>query len=203
MTFKIDPENKALWDKYSPEKFPVITWKSAPRAKDGKDTGSIYVFPRTSDGIIKIGYRGVKVACNPMFHPPNTLLKLLTLCSLPILKRRPTGSLLRKTVSGRFLYRMTTARPFRHKPRKQSGPLCPSSCQSLTRPTLTRPSCAGTLTPWTTRLWSVAQDARRRVVSVADTLGRLIMCPITPRIPCLCAPAAADMVPSSCRFLET
>ncbi|KID95776.1 FAD dependent oxidoreductase, partial [Metarhizium majus ARSEF 297] len=60
VTFKIDPENKALWDKYSPEKFPVITWKSAPRAKDGKDTGSIYVFPRTSDGIIKIGYRGVK-----------------------------------------------------------------------------------------------------------------------------------------------
>ncbi|KAH0593632.1 hypothetical protein MHUMG1_08770 [Metarhizium humberi] len=58
VTFKIDPENKALWDKYSPEKFPVITWKSAPRAKDGKDTGSIYVFPRTSDGIIKIGYRG-------------------------------------------------------------------------------------------------------------------------------------------------
>ncbi|KID65472.1 FAD dependent oxidoreductase, partial [Metarhizium brunneum ARSEF 3297] len=60
VTFKIDPENKALWDKYSPEKFPVITWKSAPRAKDGKDTGSIYVFPRTSGGIIKIGYRGVK-----------------------------------------------------------------------------------------------------------------------------------------------
>ncbi|KFG86009.1 hypothetical protein MANI_027284 [Metarhizium anisopliae] len=58
VTFKIDPENKSLWDKYSPEKFPVITWKSAPRAKDGKDTGSIYVFPRTSDGIIKIGYRG-------------------------------------------------------------------------------------------------------------------------------------------------
>ncbi|KAK2595479.1 hypothetical protein QQS21_006819 [Conoideocrella luteorostrata] len=60
VTFKIDPANKALWDKYSPENFPVITWKSAPRTSNGKDTGSIYVFPRTSDGVIKIGYRGVK-----------------------------------------------------------------------------------------------------------------------------------------------
>ncbi|TWU72693.1 hypothetical protein ED733_003712 [Metarhizium rileyi] len=60
VTFQIDPGNTTLWDKYSPEKFPVMTWKSAPRAGDGKDTGSIYVFPRTPDGVIKIGYRGIK-----------------------------------------------------------------------------------------------------------------------------------------------
>ncbi|KAM3485924.1 hypothetical protein MY8738_000944 [Beauveria namnaoensis] len=59
-TFKIDKENKMLWDKYSPEKFPVITWKSTPRNKTGKDTGSVYVLPRTPDGLVKIGFRGIK-----------------------------------------------------------------------------------------------------------------------------------------------
>lgn len=57
--FKIDKEDTSLWDKYSPEKFPVLTWKSAPR-NNGKDTGSVYVFPRTPDGLVKIGYRGIK-----------------------------------------------------------------------------------------------------------------------------------------------
>ncbi|KAM3478093.1 hypothetical protein MY5147_002380 [Beauveria neobassiana] len=61
-TFKIDKENKMLWDKYSPEKFPVITWKSTPRNKTGKDTGSVYVLPRTPDGLVKIGFRGIKPA---------------------------------------------------------------------------------------------------------------------------------------------
>ncbi|KAF4544032.1 FAD dependent oxidoreductase [Lasiodiplodia theobromae] len=60
-TFKIDRDDSYLWDKYSPEKFPVMTWKSAPRDSDGKDTGSVYVFPRTPDGLVKIGYRGIKV----------------------------------------------------------------------------------------------------------------------------------------------
>ncbi|KAK6907810.1 hypothetical protein I203_101811 [Kwoniella mangroviensis CBS 8507] len=58
--FKIDPSQTELWDKYSPEKFPVITWKKAKRDAAGKDVGSVYVFPRTEEGIIKIGYRGVK-----------------------------------------------------------------------------------------------------------------------------------------------
>ncbi|KAM3434979.1 hypothetical protein MY4824_005132 [Beauveria thailandica] len=61
-TFKIDKENKMLWDKYSPESFPVITWKSTPRNKTGKDTGSVYVLPRTPDGLVKIGFRGIKVS---------------------------------------------------------------------------------------------------------------------------------------------
>ncbi|KAI0376372.1 FAD dependent oxidoreductase [Hypomontagnella monticulosa] len=58
--FKIDPANTALWDKFSPENFPVMTWKSAPRDGKGKDTGSVYVFPRTAEGIVKIGFRGIK-----------------------------------------------------------------------------------------------------------------------------------------------
>lgn len=60
-TFKIDKSNTDLWDKYSPERFPVMTWKSTPRDTSGKDTGSIYVLPRTPEGLVKIGYRGVKV----------------------------------------------------------------------------------------------------------------------------------------------
>ncbi|CAH0022028.1 unnamed protein product [Clonostachys rhizophaga] len=60
VTYKIDKSNTELWDKYSPQRFPVITWKSAPRSGNGKDTGSIYVFPRTPEGLIKIGYRGIK-----------------------------------------------------------------------------------------------------------------------------------------------
>ncbi|OQE81583.1 hypothetical protein PENNAL_c0040G02828 [Penicillium nalgiovense] len=59
-TFKIDESNTELWDKYSPERFPVMTWKSRPRDTSGKDTGSIYVLPRTPEGLVKIGYRGVK-----------------------------------------------------------------------------------------------------------------------------------------------
>lgn len=61
-TFKIGENNLELWEKYSPEKFPVMTWKSMPRDNHGKDTGSVYVFPRTSDGLVKIGYRGIKVS---------------------------------------------------------------------------------------------------------------------------------------------
>ncbi|PHH65542.1 hypothetical protein CDD82_1662 [Ophiocordyceps australis] len=58
-TFKIEPSNTALWHKYSPQNFPVVTWKSLPRT-DGKDVGSIYALPRTEDGLLKIGYRGIK-----------------------------------------------------------------------------------------------------------------------------------------------
>lgn len=61
VTFKIDKDNTELWGKYSPARFPVMTWKSAKRNSDGKDIGSVYVFPRTDDGLIKIGYRGIKV----------------------------------------------------------------------------------------------------------------------------------------------
>ncbi|KAJ5319793.1 hypothetical protein N7508_000076 [Penicillium antarcticum] len=50
-TFKIDRSNTALWEKYSPERFPVMTWKSVPRDNSGKDTGSIYVLPRTPEGL--------------------------------------------------------------------------------------------------------------------------------------------------------
>ncbi|OQD75433.1 hypothetical protein PENDEC_c007G04063 [Penicillium decumbens] len=59
-TFKIDPSDTKLWEKYSPEKFPVITWKSAPRDNAGKDTGIMYALPRTPEGYVKVGFRGIK-----------------------------------------------------------------------------------------------------------------------------------------------
>ncbi|KAM0417009.1 hypothetical protein ACHAPT_012975 [Fusarium lateritium] len=60
VTYKISPEDTELWEKYSSDNFPIITWKSASRDEQGKDTGSVYVFPRTPEGLIKIGYRGIK-----------------------------------------------------------------------------------------------------------------------------------------------
>ncbi|KZL86839.1 fad dependent oxidoreductase [Colletotrichum incanum] len=69
VTFKVDKDDSDLWDKYSPERFPVITWRSAPRNPIGKDTGSVYVLPRTTDGLIKIGFRGIKV------YPPVFITK--------------------------------------------------------------------------------------------------------------------------------
>lgn len=68
VTFKIDKTDSVLWDKYSPERFPVITWRSAPRNPSGKDTGSVYVLPRTSDGLVKIGFRGIKVLARLCFE---------------------------------------------------------------------------------------------------------------------------------------
>ncbi|KAJ4359613.1 uncharacterized protein N0V89_000168 [Didymosphaeria variabile] len=58
--FKVDDSQAELWNKYASENFPVITWKSAKRDHQGKDVGSVYAFPRTPDGVIKIGYRGIK-----------------------------------------------------------------------------------------------------------------------------------------------
>ncbi|KAL1734036.1 FAD dependent oxidoreductase-domain-containing protein [Schizophyllum commune] len=59
-------ERPDLWDKFSPERSVVWTKgfndaKAAPRA-------NIYGFPRTDDGIIKIGYRGIKFT-NFVEHP--------------------------------------------------------------------------------------------------------------------------------------
>ena len=52
-TIQIQKERKDLWEKYSPENFPVFSWGT----KQGKD---IYNFPRDEHGAIKIGYRHTK-----------------------------------------------------------------------------------------------------------------------------------------------
>ncbi|KAJ9145110.1 FAD dependent oxidoreductase [Pleurostoma richardsiae] len=84
VTFQIDKKDTELWDKYSPKRFPVITWKSAARTSDGKDTGSVYVFPRTPEGLVKIGYRGVKFT-NFQTAPESTPFTQNGLWSVPLL----------------------------------------------------------------------------------------------------------------------
>lgn len=50
---QIPRARKDLWNKYSPDNFPVFSWGT----KQGKD---IYNFPRDEHGAIKIGYRHAK-----------------------------------------------------------------------------------------------------------------------------------------------
>ncbi|KAJ0106978.1 L-pipecolate oxidase [Diaporthe amygdali] len=52
-TIKIPKSNVELWDRFSPQNFPVVTWGM-------KEGMGIYSFPRDENGIIKIGYRATK-----------------------------------------------------------------------------------------------------------------------------------------------
>ncbi|XXG95764.1 hypothetical protein Hte_002035 [Hypoxylon texense] len=54
--FQLPPRDQApdLWDKFSPENFPVYAYGGWSK---GHGIGG---FPRTEDGIVKVGYRGVK-----------------------------------------------------------------------------------------------------------------------------------------------
>ena len=92
VTFKIDRGNKTLWDKYSPQNFPVITWPSASRSRIGKETGSVYAFPRNDDGVIKIGFRGIKVRTH--------MVRALLTRSLQTLSEHQRVFRLRSTGSG-------------------------------------------------------------------------------------------------------
>jgi sarcosine oxidase/L-pipecolate oxidase len=42
-----------LWDRFSPENFPVITL-------DMSGGAGVYSLPRTEDGVVKVAYRGTK-----------------------------------------------------------------------------------------------------------------------------------------------
>lgn len=52
-TIKIPRDNKELWDRYSPEHFPVVIGGT-------EDNMGIYGFPRDEHGFVKIGYRATK-----------------------------------------------------------------------------------------------------------------------------------------------
>lgn len=58
MAIQLPVTNKELMDKYSPERFPVYAFGLD---NEHTVTESIYGFPRTEDGVMKIGFRGVKV----------------------------------------------------------------------------------------------------------------------------------------------
>lgn len=52
-TIRIPKSNTELWDRFSPQNFPVVTWGM-------KEGMGIYSFPRDENGIVKIGYRATK-----------------------------------------------------------------------------------------------------------------------------------------------
>jgi len=60
LTIKLPKERTDLWEKYSASNFPVWSWKLSGYVHSGTCNGGIYGFPRTSDGLIKIGFRGAK-----------------------------------------------------------------------------------------------------------------------------------------------
>ncbi|KAI0104851.1 FAD dependent oxidoreductase [Nemania sp. FL0031] len=53
VTIQLPKDRLDLWDRFSPENFPVITWGM----HEGKD---IYSFPRDENGAIKVGFRKTK-----------------------------------------------------------------------------------------------------------------------------------------------
>ncbi|WWC89608.1 uncharacterized protein L201_004533 [Kwoniella dendrophila CBS 6074] len=58
VTIQLPKDRPDLWDKFSPEKFPV--WAYGFTGAVSPEFGGIYGFPRTPEGKIKIGYRGRK-----------------------------------------------------------------------------------------------------------------------------------------------
>lgn len=58
LAIQIPKDRQDLWDKYSPESFPVWGWNM--NSYPGKDIGGIYGLPRTPEGLVKIAFRGAK-----------------------------------------------------------------------------------------------------------------------------------------------
>ncbi|TGJ80283.1 hypothetical protein E0Z10_g8489 [Xylaria hypoxylon] len=56
-TVQLPKDRPDLWDRFSPENFPVVTWGLGEGTGNDKD---IYSFPRDENGVIKIGYRKTK-----------------------------------------------------------------------------------------------------------------------------------------------
>ena len=50
---KLPEDRKDLWERYDPKNMPIYGWGL-------KESGGLYGFPRTSDGVIKFGYRAKK-----------------------------------------------------------------------------------------------------------------------------------------------
>ncbi|CAG7981606.1 unnamed protein product [Penicillium salamii] len=59
---QLPPQNERhdLWRKYSSSEFPCWSWRLTGSTMQGTEVGGIYGFPRTQDGLIKIGFRGTK-----------------------------------------------------------------------------------------------------------------------------------------------
>ncbi|KZT12872.1 FAD dependent oxidoreductase [Laetiporus sulphureus 93-53] len=62
VTVRLPPKDQApqLWDKYSHDKWPVIIAHDPDPTGKNVASRSVYSFPRTEDGLVKIGYRVTK-----------------------------------------------------------------------------------------------------------------------------------------------
>ncbi|KAK5630861.1 hypothetical protein RRF57_006576 [Xylaria bambusicola] len=56
-TIQLPKDRQDLWERFSPENFPVVTWGMHEGRVSDKD---IYSFPRDENGVIKIGFRKTK-----------------------------------------------------------------------------------------------------------------------------------------------
>ena len=61
LSIQLPEERKDLWEKYSPEKFPVWSWNTGGYEPHEKNSvGDMYGLPRTPEGVVKIAFRGAK-----------------------------------------------------------------------------------------------------------------------------------------------
>ena len=79
MTIKI-PESSPLRERLLPDRFPVFQWNVR-----GGENGSLYGFPLTEKGILKIGYRGTKYT-NPQSFPSSSSSSTAKVRSVPVTK---------------------------------------------------------------------------------------------------------------------
>ncbi|KAK5175419.1 uncharacterized protein LTR77_000558 [Saxophila tyrrhenica] len=55
------PENRQdLWDKFSPDNFPVWSWNMNSYDPNSKNVAGLYGMPRTPEGVVKVAFRGAK-----------------------------------------------------------------------------------------------------------------------------------------------
>ena len=60
LSIPLPKDREDLWDKYSPDNFPVWSWRMNSYKPHENDVAGIYGLPRTPEGIIKIAFRGAK-----------------------------------------------------------------------------------------------------------------------------------------------
>jgi sarcosine oxidase/L-pipecolate oxidase len=59
LSIRLPANRPDLWAKYSPENFPVWSWRM-DSYEPHQSIGGLYGLPRTPEGVIKFGFRGVK-----------------------------------------------------------------------------------------------------------------------------------------------
>lgn len=84
LSIRLPEHRKDLWDKYSPENFPVWDWNMSTYIPH-KSIGGIYGLPRTPEGKVKIAFRGAKwtsytrkshASGNPLSFPRTDITKI-------------------------------------------------------------------------------------------------------------------------------